>query len=136
MAESSLLCVIQSCQMREAELTTQVTAILSKIIENSNKQCLVSEEETTQKAAIYQYWSTATTSSSTEQDDLSALEDDYQLKLSEITSWESELETQKQTLETELQATTAYCESFKAVLKQNISSDFKYGGGGGGGAAG
>lgn len=59
-----------------------------------------------------------------------AVESDYQLQMAEINSWESQLEQQKNTMETRLKAVTTFLENWSTLLKNNIKKDFTYGGGG------
>lgn len=58
-----------------------------------------------------------------------AVEEDYLLQLSEINSWEAELEQEKSALETKIKVVNTYQESWKALLQNNIKKEFTYGGG-------
>lgn len=56
-----------------------------------------------------------------------AVENDYQLQLAEINSWESQLQRDKTAVETKLKVITSYEESWNSLLKNNIKKDFTYG---------
>lgn len=60
------------------------------------------------------------------------LQNEHEFELSTINNWESELELQKETLETQLNEITAYEQSWQKLLTTNIKIDFSYGGAGGG----
>ncbi len=47
-------------------------------------------------------------------------------KMQEINVWESELEEQMSGIETELEATSSYLESFESILKDNVEKDSSY----------
>jgi len=51
----------------------------------------------------------------------------------DFTAWESQLEAQKEQLETQLNEVTQYESSWQKLLQQNIKNEFSYGGTGGGG---
>lgn len=110
--------------MREADLTNQMTDIMTAITRAAQQTSSLATETNDQKEAAKNQYGSGTEEY---QEALSEINDEYQLKLADITAWESELETQKDSIETELKATTSYKESFKSVLKQNIQNDFKYG---------
>ncbi len=58
-------------------------------------------------------------------------EEDHQFELSSLEAWESELELQKNNLETRLNEITSFENSWTKLLQQNVKNDFSYGGGGG-----
>lgn len=59
--------------------------------------------------------------------DSQAVEDDYQLQLAQINQWDSKLQQEKTSLETQLKVVTTYEESWTQLLKNNIKRDFSYG---------
>ena len=56
------------------------------------------------------------------------MEKEYEFTLQNINSWNSELEMQKDNYETRYNEITATENSYKALLRNNIKSDFSYGG--------
>ena len=53
--------------------------------------------------------------------------------MASLTAWESELEAQKEGLETQLNEVTNYESSWQKLLQNNIKSEFTYGGSSSGG---
>lgn len=56
------------------------------------------------------------------------LEQDHELELANINSWEQELEIEKNNLETQLNEISSYEATWTKMLQSNIKSDFSYGG--------
>lgn len=110
--------------LQESDLTNQLSDILTQITRASGEISDLSEETGNLRAQVKEQYEPGT------DDYKSAMENiqyDYELELAEIQQWESQLETEKSMLQTELEAISTYKESFKSVLKQNVQSDFKYG---------
>ena len=57
-------------------------------------------------------------------------ENDHEFELSTLEAWESELELEKNNLETQLNEITSFENSWTKLLQTNIKSDFSYGGAG------
>ena len=55
-------------------------------------------------------------------------ENDHEFELSALEAWESELELEKNNLETQLNEITSFENSWTKLLQTNIKSDFSYGG--------
>ena len=55
-------------------------------------------------------------------------EREHELELADLTSWEQELELEKNNLETRLNEITSYESTWTKLLQTNIKSDFTYGG--------
>ncbi len=66
-------------------------------------------------------------------DVLVVLQNDHEFEMASLTAWESELEAQKETLETQINAVQNYENSWQKLLANNIKVEFSYGGSGGGG---
>ena len=64
---------------------------------------------------------------------LSTLQSEHEFELSSLNAWESQLELQKDDLETRLNEISSYEASWQKLLTSNIKSDFAYGGQGTGG---
>lgn len=139
MTYAGILATVQLYQLEKADLTSQISDILMDITKASKKTSEYMEEETQKRRDLKEEYgitsgSTTSSSDSTEyQAALDEIESEYEAKLADVNSWEKELEMQKQNLQTELQATTSYLESFQKVLQENVKKDSTYGGGGGGG---
>lgn len=56
------------------------------------------------------------------------LQNDHEFEMASINSWESELETQKDNLETQLNEITGYESAWQKLIMANIKNDFAYGG--------
>lgn len=61
------------------------------------------------------------------------LQNDHEFEMASLTAWESELEAQKEGLETQLNEVTNYESSWQKLLQNNIKSEFTYGGSSSGG---
>lgn len=55
-------------------------------------------------------------------------EQDHELELATINSWEEELELEKNNLETQLNEVSTFETTWTKLLQSNIKSDFSYGG--------
>ena len=58
--------------------------------------------------------------------DLKLVESKFQNELAELTSWETQLDNQITTENTELSEIKAYLESFKQMLSNNVKNDYQY----------
>ncbi len=56
------------------------------------------------------------------------LQNDHEFEMASINSWESELELQKENLETQLNEVSSYENTWQKLLKTNIKNEFTYGG--------
>ena len=61
------------------------------------------------------------------------LQNDREFEMASLTAWESELEAQKESFETQLNEVQNYENSWQKLLANNIKVEFTYGGSGGGG---
>lgn len=59
------------------------------------------------------------------------LQNDHEFEMASINAWESELELQKDNLETQLNEITGYESAWQKLILSNIKNDFLYGGSGG-----
>ena len=60
------------------------------------------------------------------------MQNDHEFELANINAWESELEVQKESLETQLNEINGYESAWQKLLLSNIKNEFMYGGIGGG----
>lgn len=114
----------------EAELTYDMNNIMADRAMAVKKESSLSTETLAQKKPYEEKAkSDSTYAKSTEyQAALEEIEDNYELKLSDITTWESELDQKKDKLETQLKMMSQYEENCTSELKENIKKDFTYGG--------
>lgn len=61
------------------------------------------------------------------------LQNDHEFEMASLTAWESQLEAQKESFETQLNEVQNYENSWQKLLANNIKVEFTYGGSGGGG---
>ena len=61
------------------------------------------------------------------EDEIDKLTAKYQEQLDEVAAWETALDAQITTSDTELQEVNAYIESYKSMLSSNIQEDFNFG---------
>ena len=115
--------------MEKSNLTQKLMGIMDNVnIAMVNSTDLM--EQTNEKRAYYsdKAQTDAVYADSTQyQIDSSAVEDDYELQLSKINSWDSQLQQEKSSIETELKIITTYEESWTTLLKGNIKKDFTFG---------
>ena len=126
MSYAGIQATVNFYTMREADLTNELSDIMTSITQASGQTTDLVTSTNDQKSVVRNSAAPDSTEYKTQMDQISG---QYEVKLAQITDWESQLETRKQALETEIQATTSYKESFKTALKQNIQKDYKYGGG-------
>ena len=94
---------------------------------NSSKQTAESQAKYNEKVSdiYYSYYD-----SDTETYELltEMAEREHELELANLTSWEQELELEKNNLETKLNEITSYESTWTKLLQTNIKNDFTYGG--------
>ena len=59
--------------------------------------------------------------------EMEAITAEIQEQLDDLTNWETEIDAQITTNSTEIEEITAYMESFKSMLSNNIQEDFQFG---------
>ena len=60
-------------------------------------------------------------------DEVSYVDSYYDAKTEDLTNWETQLDNQITTVNTELSEITSYIDSFKQMLSSNIKVDYNYG---------
>jgi len=123
MSFSGIQATINFYTVQQADLTNQLTDIMQNITAAGSQTSAIADKTSKQRSLVEETLSSGTDEY---QNEMNNIENDYELELSKINSWESQLEVKKQQLETQLQATTSYKESFTSALKQNVQADFKY----------
>lgn len=129
MAFTGIQTTIDFYTQRESELTNKITEILMSETMASRETSQIASDSIDKRTVVENTYQGHTDNPGYSAA-MAEIQDEYQLQLAKITSWESELEVEQHNLETELKATTAYKESFQSVLKQNVQTSFKYGDGG------
>jgi len=127
MSFSGIQATINFYTVEQADLTNELTGIMQDITAAGSQTTLIADSTSKKRSLVEQTCSSGTDAY---QNQMNNIENDYELEMSKINSWENQLEVKKQQLETELQATTNYKESFTSALKQNVQADFKYAQGG------
>lgn len=61
------------------------------------------------------------------QDEVSYVDSYYEAKVEDLTVWETQLDNQITTINTELSEINSYIDSFKQMLSSNIKVDYNYG---------
>lgn len=61
------------------------------------------------------------------QDEVSYVDSYYEAKVEDLTAWETQLDNQITTINTELSEINSYIDSFKQMLSSNIKVDYNYG---------
>ncbi len=61
------------------------------------------------------------------QDEVSYVDSYYEAKVEDLTAWETQLDNQITTINTELSEINSYIDSFKQMLSNNIKVDYNYG---------
>lgn len=61
------------------------------------------------------------------QDEISYVDSYYEAKIEDLTAWETQLDNQITTINTELSEINSYIDSFKQMLSSNIKVDYNYG---------
>ena len=61
------------------------------------------------------------------QDEISYVDSYYEAKIEDLTAWETQLDNQITTINTELSEINSYIDSFKQMLSNNIKVDYNYG---------
>lgn len=134
MAFTGIQGTIDFYTQQEADLTNQITDILMSETLASRETTEIADQSVNQRTMVKNEYTGPDGQITNVQgydDAMAEIQDNYQLQLAKITSWESELQTKQQQLETQLKAVTSYKESFMGVLKQNVQKSFKYGDGSG-----
>lgn len=132
MSYAGILATVQLYKLEKADLTSQVSDILMDITKASGKTTDYMAAENKEMENVKKQYSSdsgESTDSTEYEAAVDEIKNEFNLKLQEVNEWEKQLETQKQNLETELQATSSYLESYESVLKDNVKKDSSYGGG-------
>ena len=128
MSYASILSTVNLYTLRESELTNQISDIMMDITSATKEGAGLAEETSKAREELLSEYNSGELDDTKYTNAKEAVQDNYNYNLSQITAWESELETEKDSIQTELQATSATKESYQAVLKQNVTKAHTYGG--------
>ena len=119
--ETLLLCAKQKALIND-KLSTTMMNMLSSTKKTAETQAKYNEQ---MNDIYYNYYESdpETYELLTEQ-----YEQQHELDLANLNSWEEELELEKYNLETQLNEITSFESSWTKLLQNNIKSDFSYGG--------
>lgn len=126
MAIAGLQGIINFYISRECDLTNSLSDIMMKITSASRKTASITTQMSDAKNALKEEFG-GDTDDVDYQDAKDEMDDYYNVKLADISSWEAELDVQKEEIKTELEMVKNSKESYQAIIKKNIQEDFKYG---------
>lgn len=110
------------------DYTHQLADVVTEISRASKKSLSLLTSTNERRAAVKEQYEVGTDQYEAAMDDI---DHDYQFELAKINAWESDLESQKEQLQMNIQATNGFKDSFQGFVKQGASTDLKYGGSGG-----
>lgn len=128
MSFTGIQATINFYTIEQANLTNQLTDIMQDITSASSKTSKIATSVAEKRGWVRE---TYPSDSDAYDDVMDEIENEFETQMAVINSWENELATKKDLLQTQLQATTSYKESFTAALKTNVQGGFKYAQGGG-----
>jgi hypothetical protein len=130
MAVAGIQTSLLTYKMEEAELTYELNNIMADRSMAMKKESALSAETIAErkpyedKAATNETYAKSTEYATA----IGNVEDNYELKLSDINNWEEQLQQQQDQIQTKLKVVQQYEENCTSMLKQNIKKDFSYGG--------
>ncbi len=115
-------------------LYTKQKALINDKLSSNMMDLLNSSKQTAQEQSLYNknldniYYNYYESDQDTYELLVEQLQQDHELKLANLNSWESELEVEKNNLETQLNEITTFESTWTKLLQTNIKNDFSYGG--------
>ena len=115
-------------------LYTKQKALINDKLSTNMMDLLNSSKQTAQEQSLYNknldniYYNYYESDQDTYELLVEQLQQDHELKLANLNSWESELEVEKNNLETQLNEITTFESTWTKLLQTNIKNDFSYGG--------
>lgn len=123
MSYSGIQTTVNFLTLQEATLTNQLTDIMTDITMETRNCAELANNTSSLKEGVKAEYDVTDTEYQVKMDEIN---DAYELDMANLSAWESELQTQKQAKETEVQVTSATKESYMAMLKENVKSDHTY----------
>ena len=115
-------------------LYTKQKALINDKLSTNMMDLLNSSKQTAQEQSLYNknldniYYNYYESDQDTYELLVEQLQQEHELKLANLNSWESELEVEKNNLETQLNEITTFESTWTKLLQTNIKNDFSYGG--------
>ncbi len=115
-------------------LYTKQKALINDKLSSNMMDLLNSSKQTAQEQSLYNknldniYYNYYESDQDTYELLVEQLQQEHELKLANLNSWESELEVEKNNLETQLNEITTFESTWTKLLQTNIKNDFSYGG--------
>ena len=115
-------------------LYTKQKALINDKLSSNMMDLLNSSKQTAQEQSLYNkkldniYYNYYESDQDTYELLVEQLQQDHELKLANLNSWESELEVEKNNLETQLNEITTFESTWTKLLQTNLKNDFSYGG--------
>ncbi len=115
-------------------LYTKQKALINDKLSTNMMDLLNSSKQTAQEQSLYNtkmdniYYNYYEDDQDTYELLVEQLQQDHELKLANLNSWESELEVEKNNLETQLNEISTFESTWTKLLQTNIKNDFSYGG--------
>lgn len=133
MAIASIQDTLFAFSRQKADLTSRLTTIMSRLTVASSQNLEIMQEATASREALNKKVQEDPSYAETVeyQTELEAIDNDFELQMAEINSWESALDQEKSALETRVKQIEIGEQNYSSMLKGNIKKDFTYAGGGG-----
>ena len=115
-------------------LYTKQKALINDKLSTNMMDLLNSSKQTAQEQSLYNkkmddiYYNYYEDDQDTYELLVEQLQQDHELKLANLNSWESELEVEKNNLETQLNEISTFESTWTKLLQTNLKNDFSYGG--------
>lgn len=115
-------------------LYTKQKALINDKLSSNMMDLLNSSKQTAQEQSLYNknldniYYNYYESDQDTYELLVEQLQQEHELKLANLNSWESELEVEKNNLETQLNEITTFESTWTKLLQTNLKNDFSYGG--------
>ncbi len=117
---------------QKSTLNLKLSTVMMNILTATRKNAELQQEYTERISDAYfdPAWGGAAGDTPEYQMVLRQYENEHQFELAQLDAWESELELQKNNLETRINEITTYESNCQKMLQSNIKNDFSYGNGG------
>lgn len=113
--------------MRRAAIVLQLTNISDKIALKNSQLLEETDEYGNKKEYLQDLRTSGAIDDTTYESYVKDVDDDYNISIAKLNSWETKLENEKTAADTELAAVQAYIASFQSGVDSAAKSEFKYG---------
>lgn len=128
MGSANILDTVNFYTVRVADITNELTDIMTSLTRETRKSTALAQKTNDERAAVKSEYEVGSDEYDAAMDDI---DHKYEVKLADISQWESELQGEKTEKEVEAKEANGNLETYKAILKQDVQTDGRYGGGGG-----